>query len=316
MSVVDVADSATKRVAPREGRTSQAEHPLVSVYLPTRNRPALVARAIHSVFAQTYPNLQLVVVDDGSSGETRDVLDKIGEENQSGVPMTVLRLEPAQGACRARNIALEACDGMFATGLDDDDYFLPDRISRLMAAFDATSCALVFDGYLLETALQGGATRRTRIPLKRPARLRDLLKRNIVGNQVLTLTSRLRDVGGFDERLPAWQDYDLWIRLVKAFGEGKSAGGISYVHAVDDSLPRISGDTEKVSRAFDLFLEKHVEYADQELLLCLRLAKTVYGIDALTFEDAVDLLKLGEPRYVLFALYSYLVNRRSRKIVR
>jgi glycosyltransferase involved in cell wall biosynthesis len=309
MFVADMTDSATTLAAQCEGRTNQVEHPLVSVYLPTRNRPALVERAIHSVFAQTYRNVQLVVVDDASGRETVDMLERLVGENASRKSMVVLRLEHARGACVARNLALEACAGSLVTGLDDDDYFLPDRLARLVAAFDPEACSFVFDGYLRETLRRDGGATRLRIPLKQAARLRDLLKRNIVGNQVLTLTSRLRELGGFDERLPAWQDYDLWIRLVKAFGDGKAAGGISYVHTVDRSLASISGDVDKIRGAFELFLAKHAEYADRELLLCLRLAKACYGLDALTIKDLPDLIRLGEPRYVLFALYSYLTSR-------
>lgn len=269
-------------------------------------------RAIRSVFAQTYQNIQLVVVDDESGRETVETLQRISRENTSSTSMVVLRLDRAQGACGARNRALEACEGRFVTGLDDDDYFLPERVSRLAAAFDPAASSFAFDGYVRETVLRSGRVGRVRIALKQPARLRDLLKRNIVGNQVFTLTERLRAVGCFDAALPAWQDYDLWIRLVKAFGDGKPAGGCSYVHAVDNSQPRISGDRDKIAGAFDVFLEKHGEYAEKELLLCLRMAKACYGIDALTYKDIPDLLRLGEPRYVLFALYSYLANRWSR----
>lgn len=298
------------------GPAALGVRPMISIYLPTRNRPALLERAIRSVFAQTYQNIQLVVVDDASGRETGETLVRIGEQNTSSKSMVVLRLESAQGACRARNLALDACEGAFATGLDDDDYFLPDRISRLVAAFDPAACSFAFDGYIRETVLRNGPVRRVRIPLERPARLRALLKRNIVGNQVFTLTERLRVVGGFDARLPAWQDYDLWIRLVKAFGDGKPAGGCSYVHTVDDALPNISNDTDMITRAFDIFLEKHREYSDEELFLCLRMAKACYGIDALSYKDIPDLLRLGEPRYVLFALYSYLAKRRLRRSAR
>ena len=272
----------------------------------------LLERAVRSVLAQTYPNIQLVVADDGSERATGATLERLSRTNESSTSLLVVRLNPAQGACQTRNQALAACDGTLVTGLDDDDYFLPDRISRLVAAFDPEVSSFVFDGYIRETQLGGGA-RQVPVLLKNAAHLRDLLKRNIVGNQVLTLTSRLREVGGFDERLPAWQDYDLWIRLVKAFGEGKPAGGISYVHTVDRSRATISGDVNKIRRAFDLFLEKHAEYADRELLLCLRMAQACYGLDAVSVKDLGDLLRLGEPRFVLFTLYSYLTNRWSRK---
>jgi len=296
---------------------SQADQPhtaaLVTVYLPTRNRSALVGRAIDSVLAQSYPRIELIVVDDCSKDDTADVVRRCMAGNDTGKSFEYVRLDAPSGPAVARNEAIRRATGHLVTGLDDDDYFLPDRIARLVAAFDPAACSFVFDGYLRETLLSGGRVRRTPIPLSRVVPLRDLLKRNIVGNQVLTLTSRLRDIDGFDPRLPAWEDYDLWIRLVRRFGDARPAGGLSYVHTVDGTRPRLSDDTAKASRAYDIFLEKHPEYGEADLQLCLRLAKTCFGIDALSLSDVPKLLRLGEPRYVLFAFYSYLAQRWSRK---
>ncbi len=300
--------------------TSPSDGPLaaawVTVYLPTRNRSTLVGRAIESVLAQSYECIELIVVDDCSEDDTGDVVRRCVARNDTAKRIEYVRLDAPSGPSVARNEAIRQASGPLITGLDDDDYFLPDRIARLVAAFDPGACSFVFDGYLRETAMPGGRLSRTAIPLSRPASLRDLLKRNIVGNQVLTLTNRLRDLGGFDPILPAWEDYDLWIRLVKAFGDARPVGGLSYVHTVDRTRPRVSHDTAKASRAYDVFLEKHPEYADAELLLCLRLAKVCFGIDALVLADVPRLLRLGEPRYVLFALYSYLINRWSPRMLR
>lgn len=285
---------------------------LVSVYLPTRNRSALVERAIDSVIAQSYEHIELIVVDDCSEDDTAEVVRRCMARNHTAKRIEHVRLDAPSGPAVARNEAIVRATGHLVTGLDDDDYFLPERIARLVAAFDPAVSSFVFGGYLRETTMLGGRLRRTAVPLSRPASLRDLLKRNIVGNQVLTLTSRLRDIGGFDPRLPAWEDYDLWIRLVKAFGDARPAGGLTYVHTVDGTRPRLSHDTVKASRAYDIFLEKHAEYADAELRLCLRLAKTCFGIDALALSDIPTLIRLGEPRYVLFALYSYMAARWSR----
>lgn len=300
--------------------TSPSDGPLatvwVTVYLPTRNRSALVGRAIDSVLAQSYERIELIVVDDCSEDGTENVVRRCAERNDTPKRIEYVRLDAPLGPSVARNEAICRATGHLVTGLDDDDYFLPDRIARLAAAFDPAACSFVFGGYLRETTIPGGQLRRTAISLSRPASLRDLLKRNIVGNQVLTLTSRLRDLGGFDPRLPAWEDYDLWIRLVRAFGDARPAGGLSYVHTVEGTRPRLSHDTAKASRAYDIFLEKHPEYAEADLRLCLRLAKTCFGIDALSLSDIPNLLRLGEPRYVLSALYWYLRTRWSRTMLR
>ncbi len=292
------------------------QNPLVTVYVATRNRSTLLSRAIRSIVAQDFEPIEIVVVDDASQDDTESVVKKIALGYAPGKTVRYHKLKSQAGAGAARNLAIQLASGSLVTGLDDDDYFLPDRISRLVTAFDPARCAFVFDGYVRETVLGEGRTRRTTIPLRQPANLGNLLKRNIVGNQVMTLTARLREIGGFDVGLPAWEDYELWIRLVKAFGEGKPLGGSSYVHTVDSSRPHLSHDLKKTCEAFDLFLEKHTEYADAKLQLCLRLAKTCVGINALTIQDAPALVRLREPRYVAFALYSYLANRRMRRSLR
>jgi hypothetical protein len=138
-----------------------------------------------------------------------------------------------------------------------------------------------------------------------------LLIKNRVGNQVLTLTERMRQLGGFDVSLPAWQDYDMWIRLARHFGKAHGAGGITYVQTVRGDIPRISGDLERVRRAFEIFRGKNREYEDGRLLSCLRLSMACYGIDALQLKDLLNIMTLGEPRLVASSWFFYLFGKRS-----
>lgn len=284
-------------------------NPLVSVYLPTRNRSQLVARAIESVLAQSYAPIELIVVDDCSEDDTEAVVRRYITSDAPSKRVVYFRLDTPSGACAARNKAIKAANGTLITGLDDDDYFLPDRIARLVQAFDPDTCAFVFDGYMRKQVSSDGKARETRIRLDKPAELAGLLKRNIVGNQVLTLTERMRRAGGFDVALPAWQDYDLWLRLVQAFGPGMPLGGVSYVQTIHPGAPRISGDVERIKRAYEIFLNKHEAFRDRRMQLFLKLAKASYGIDALHWTDLVRLAGLGEPRIVASSLYFYLRNR-------
>ncbi len=295
---------------------SERSPSLVSVYIPTRNRSALVDRAIRSVLQQTYASIEIIVVDDASEDDTAVVVKAIRAELVTGRCLVYKRQGIAKGACAARNLAISLASGRLITGLDDDDYFEPDRISRLVRSFDPDVCSFVFDGYVREARKRDGKFRRSLVALNEAAGFTDLLRRNIVGNQVLTLTSRMRAVGGFDESLPAWQDYDLWIRLVQAFGEARPAHGHSYVYSVDSSQVRTSNNTEKIERAFEIFIRKYPQYEDPALALCLRLAKVCYGINAISLADLPRLFLLGEPRYVLFAIYSYLATCLSRRISR
>jgi hypothetical protein len=117
------------------------------------------------------------------------------------------------------------------------------------------------------------------------AGVEQLLRKNVVGNQVLTLTSRVRELGGFDELLPAWQDHDLWLRLARRFGPGAAVAGHSYVCDQVSAAGRISSDPQRIDAAFERFRGKHPEYADPRLAACLELSRARYGRRTLTLRD-------------------------------
>lgn len=106
-----------------------ADHLLISVVLPTRDRRALLERAIASVQAQTYSNWELLVVDDGSGDDTAEFLERIEDSR-----IRVLRTE-GLGVCAARNRALDAACGEVITYLDDDNRFDPDWLKAAALTF-------------------------------------------------------------------------------------------------------------------------------------------------------------------------------------
>lgn len=111
--------------------------PLVSVILPVYNRAGWVARAVESVLAQTHQPLELLVVDDGSTDDTRRVLANFGSR---------LRLleQAHRGAEAARNLGLAHARGEFIAFIDSDDVWYPDRLSRQLPLFRKTAVGLVF----------------------------------------------------------------------------------------------------------------------------------------------------------------------------
>jgi glycosyltransferase involved in cell wall biosynthesis len=289
----------------RRGKKMQ----LVTVYIPTKNRSRLLARAVQSVLDQTYPHLEIIIVDDASDDDTEQVVKKLIATNDTSKRIVYSRLDMHSGACAARNAAIGEAKGELITGLDDDDYFLPNRIHELVNAFDPQKHSFIFCGYIQQSILPDGKVARSTVPLASIARFPDLLQRNIVGNQVLTLTERIRVVGGFDEVLPAWQDYDLWIRLVRTFGEGRGTEGATYIRTVGGSIHSISTDLKKIDQAFKLFCLKHPEYEDERLLSCLRLSKACYGIDALKPSDLLNIFLLRKPRLIASSCYFFISNK-------
>jgi glycosyltransferase involved in cell wall biosynthesis len=219
---------------------------LVSVYLPTRNRAAMLPRAVESVLRQDHREFELLIVDDASTDATVEVAARLAAADSR---LRVLRHDQPGGAPAARNLALRAATGRYVTGLDDDDEMLPQRISSLLRAFDERYAFVCSGAYI-----QSSAWRRPIFAVPARITLEDLLYRNVVGPPVLTLAERMREVGYFDETMPAWQDYDLWTRLVEHYGPALRIGEPSYVVHVDTGSERI---TERGAEGARRFIEKH-----------------------------------------------------------
>lgn len=225
-------------------------HPVVTVYIPSRNRPELLRRAVDSCLTQSYPYLDIIVVDDASDTVFQPQIDQCVRRDPR---IRLFRQPEQQGACAARNLAISAATGEFITGLDDDDEFMPDRIAAFVSAWQQQpSASFLCSGYV---AIQ--QNHRYRYARQRRAiELKQLLHANIVGNQIFTRTVSLRAIGGFDTQLPACQDYDAWIRLVQRFGTGYRLANCSYLVHQEHDLPRIS-NSEKRQTGYQLLLEKH-----------------------------------------------------------
>ncbi|HSQ68450.1 MAG TPA: glycosyltransferase [Steroidobacteraceae bacterium] len=238
--------------------------PLVSVYMPTRNRAGLVTRAAASVLAQDRADLELLIVDDASADATPQVLARLAADDPR---VRVLSMPRRGGAPAARNLALQAARGRFVTGIDDDDEMLPGRLGSLLEAFDP-SYAFVCSGAWLHsgTWLRPSRTRAAVITLD------EQLFGDQVGTQMLTLRERVVEAGGFDESLPAWQDYDLWTRLIERYGPALRIAEPSYVQRVEAGTERV---TERGPEGARRFIEKHAvrmspaQLASQQLELLM-----------------------------------------------
>ncbi|MGL4378530.1 MAG: glycosyltransferase family 2 protein, partial [Microcoleaceae cyanobacterium] len=115
--------------------------PLVSVVIPSYNCAKYVGEAIESVFAQTYSNYEIIVIDDGSQDNTREVLEKYHDRVN-------YVYQKNQGVSVARNHGIELAQGEFVAFLDADDYFFPDKLEAQMAIFQAKSHAgIVHSGW-------------------------------------------------------------------------------------------------------------------------------------------------------------------------
>lgn len=181
--------------------------PLVSVIIPTFNRARLVDRAIRSVLDQTFKDLELIVVDDGSDDSTGEVLDGFGN--------TVKYVfQEHSGVSAARNTGIENASGELVAFLDSDDEWRSEKLARQMARFDGGGPFFVC--HTDEIWMRDGKiVHQKDIHRKQGGKFfeRALERCLISPSSVMISRSLLDEVGWFDAALPAAEDYDLWLRV-------------------------------------------------------------------------------------------------------
>lgn len=224
----------------------QNELPLVTAVVTTHNRLSLLPRALDSVAGQTYPNIEIIVVDDGSDEEVSAVVDAY----RAGHSVQLLRNAVPQGACRARNQGIQAARGTFVAGLDDDDQWHPQRIEKMLKKYSEKYAFVTSD---IKMMYQKGTPTWQK---KAIITLGDLLYSNYVGNQGLIKKEYLSAVGGFDETLEAAQDYDLWIRLTEKFGPVLNIQEPLQKVFLEHGGQRISNPRDQL-RGYLAFYQKH-----------------------------------------------------------
>ncbi|MEZ5428964.1 MAG: glycosyltransferase [Pyrinomonadaceae bacterium] len=191
--------------------------PLVSVIIPNYNYAEYLREAIDSVLNQTYPNIEIVVVDDGSKDHSAEVLKSYKDR------ITAVFQENA-GVSAARNNGAERGRGRYIAFLDADDYWLPEKVARQVEVFEGDqSLGLVHVGVdeigpdqeVLKTRLEGQSGRVSHEFL--------LFERAVVlggGSGAMVRREVFEEVGGFDLRLLTSADWDLYYRISRRYPIG------------------------------------------------------------------------------------------------
>ncbi|MDH3712370.1 MAG: glycosyltransferase [Gammaproteobacteria bacterium] len=179
----------------------------VSVVIPTCNRAHTLARALDSVLVQTQPAAEIIVVDDGSEDETNELL-------QRAYPQVTTLRQSNRGVSHARNRGIRAACHDWIAFLDSDDCWLPDKLAtQVQALREAPAYGLCHSD---EIWIRHG--RRVN-PMHKHAKhggeifLNCLPRCAISPSTTVVHKVLLEEFGGFDEALPACEDYDLWLRI-------------------------------------------------------------------------------------------------------
>jgi glycosyltransferase involved in cell wall biosynthesis len=191
---------------------SKATVPSVAVVIPCWNAERWIARAIQSVLDQNYPNLEIIVIDDGSTDGSLEIVKSFGGK---------IRWEtgPNRGACAARNIGLSMASSKYAIFLDADDYLDKDYLANLSAILQSGNHDLVFASYALEN------DRGRQLELHYP--LPDVSSGAIMSSwlddscnpftaAMIFSVEFLRRVGGWNTSVKVLQDFEVGLRALLA----------------------------------------------------------------------------------------------------
>ncbi len=284
--------------------------PLVTVWVPTLNRQDMLKRALNSVLAQSYDNIEIFIVDNGSTDNTEAVVaDYIAKYDN----IRYHKFDENKGACAARNYAITHAKGSFVTGLDDDDEFLPERIKKLVNAYDERF-AFVCTGYFWDY----GAYRKAKIHTSLEVTLQDQLNFNQTSNQALVSKQRIIDVGLFDEDLTSCQDWDMWTRLIIKYGTALRIDGASYIVHTAHDKPRITGNIDNRLKGLEQFYSKHHKLMSVENKKCFDFLRFYNAEKCLGIVDFISLftwpIKEQIIRYFVASHFPQLAEKRLARL--
>jgi len=182
--------------------------PLVSVVLPSHNMARHLPEALRSVLDQTYPHLEVEVIDDGSTDNPRAAIaDMLAD------PRVHFHSIQQSGQGKAKNFGIKASRGEFIAFIDADDWWVLDKLERQLPLFVRPEIGVVYTDYVLTDS--HGNKLPTNRPRVRTGRItNELLVENFVTGMASIVRKECFDkVGLFEEVIPMGIDYDLWLRI-------------------------------------------------------------------------------------------------------
>lgn len=232
---------------------SDTSLPTVTVIIPTYNRGHVIGRALHSVLHQTYQNLEVIVVDDGSTDNTEEIVESFKDPR-----ILYIRHETKQGAAAARNTGIKTASTDFIAFQDSDDEWLPEKLAMQMKVFEEAPPE-VGVVYTDMWKIKGETRKYWHSPIIRPedGTVYEQALDRVMGIGIQTAMIKrecFHKAGMFDEKFPRFIDLELFIRLSKYY----------YFYHINlplvtycDMGEGISNNDEALITAYELIFKKH-----------------------------------------------------------
>jgi glycosyltransferase involved in cell wall biosynthesis len=191
------------------------ENVIVSVIIPSYNREILIQKAIDSVMKQTFQDFEILVIDDASTDNTKEIIDSLHNNK-----IKYFRLEKNSGQCVARNYGIRHAKGKYVAFLDSDDEWLPEKLEKQIDCFSKGSDSL---GAVYGRAYQKDVIRDV------TSVTTDEFYRGPVSDKFMdgfcpptpslfmVKTDVIKECNGFDEKLIPFVDLDMWLRISEKY---------------------------------------------------------------------------------------------------
>lgn len=278
--------------------------PRVSIVIPTHERPVLLRRALASVVAQTYEDWEAIVVDDAVSGSAELIVADYDPR------IRYMQNDGAHGGAGARNRGIREARGEYIAFLDDDDEWLPEKMSRQITALDAapadvmfcaTAAINVFDYEERLTDIEDGIVDFSDIALRR--------FKGFLTSTLMIRRSVLDEVGVFDASLPSHQEAELVIRITQMHPRGVGISMPLVRMNMVSHRAHIGGDINRRIKGRELVLAKHSDiFQARPILLAQHLFWLgIWYRDAGRYAEACDAFRRAwrlhhKTRYLLYWL--------------
>ena len=290
----------------------------VSVIIPTYNRAHFLPRAIKSVLNQTFQDFELIIVDDGSTDNTKEVVEDFQKQDSR---IKYIWQENSGGPAKPKNTGIKNSKGEFLAFLDSDDEWLPEKLEKQLELFEKNK-RLGIVGCNCWNIHTNQKNKKIEYKIKITKNKENIIS-NILGKCFINTSSSIiisrfvfDDIGFYDERFKIADDWDLYIRILEKYNFDFVEEPLLnyYIHNEN-----ISGNSGAIKAAKDgiYILEKHIEKYNNNLLAkskILRYIGTYYMINnkKLTarkyFKKSIKCAPFYYRNYVNFIISLFGVN--------
>lgn len=225
---------------------------MVSVIIPCYNAEQWIGEAIESCLAQTYKSIEIIIVDDGSTDDSLNIIKRYSDR-------VLFESGPNRGGCHARNRGISLSHGAYLQFLDADDYLLPQKIEQQVRFVEETGADVVYGDWRHQHHLPNGTIRMEAIVESghREDVLESLLSNWWVANMALLFRrGKVLEIGGWDETLPAAQDRDFFTSLAFAGADIRYQPGCNSIYRRYSNVTVSTGNLERWLTGHRLTLEK------------------------------------------------------------